>query len=220
MSKQPLFTHLIWDFDGTLYDSYQQITCAMLAALREWMPGDELTGTSFDVLALLKRSVYYASLVLAERFFLPAQDLLDSFRKHHSAISEFPLFEGAARCLQALRERGCKHYLYTHRDRGALRQLEKDGLLGLFTGAITREDPYPDKPAPDALEALFEKWGIDSSSVVMIGDRDLDIEAGHRAGIQGILIDPQGFFSDLAVEYRVQSILEVSEIILRQGFRS
>ena len=43
------------------------------------------------------------------------------------------------------------------------------------------------KPEPGLLFNLARKWKIDLSASVMIGDRDSDVEAGHRAGTHGYL---------------------------------
>ena len=42
---------------------------------------------------------------------------------------------------------------------------------------------------------LAERWNIDLSASVMIGDRDSDVDAGRAAGCHGYLFDG----SDLAV---------------------
>lgn len=45
------------------------------------------------------------------------------------------------------------------------------------------------KPAPGMLMTAFAEWPIDRTRSVMIGDKPSDIEAAHRAGIQGISFD-------------------------------
>jgi len=45
------------------------------------------------------------------------------------------------------------------------------------------------KPEPGLLFGLAEKWQIDLSRSVMIGDRDSDVEAGRRAGMPSYLFD-------------------------------
>jgi D-glycero-D-manno-heptose 1,7-bisphosphate phosphatase len=45
------------------------------------------------------------------------------------------------------------------------------------------------KPEPGLLLGLAEKWRIDPSRSVMIGDRDSDVEAGRRAGMCSYLFD-------------------------------
>ena len=53
------------------------------------------------------------------------------------------------------------------------------------------------KPEPGLLFELAQKWEIDLSASVMIGDRDSDVEAGHRAGMNSYLFT-QNSLDDLA----------------------
>jgi HAD superfamily hydrolase (TIGR01549 family) len=61
-----------------------------------------------------------------------------------------------------------------------------------FTPALAREfKPY--KPAPDALLHICERWGLDPSEVVMIGDSAKDdIVSGNRARAVTVLLDTEG----------------------------
>ena len=53
------------------------------------------------------------------------------------------------------------------------------------------------KPKPGLLLNLAQKWNIDLSASVMIGDRQSDVEAGHRAGTHSYLFK-QKSLDDLA----------------------
>jgi len=53
------------------------------------------------------------------------------------------------------------------------------------------------KPEPGLLFNLARRWNINLSRSVMIGDRDSDVEAGHRAGAHGYLFR-QNNLDDLA----------------------
>ena len=53
------------------------------------------------------------------------------------------------------------------------------------------------KPEPGLLVNLAQKWQIDLNASVMIGDRDTDVEAGHRAGAYAYLFT-QNSLDDLA----------------------
>lgn len=202
----PDMMHLFWDFDGTLYDSYGQLSRAMLYALNDF----GVFAPPTEVYALLKKSVYHACCVLAERFSFSVENLQAAFQKHHEAEEDFPPYEGVDACLHSLKRLGCKHYLYTHRDRKAIRQLEKDDLASFFTGFVTQEDGFPLKPAPNALKTMMRQYNVPREHAVMIGDRDLDIMAGHAAGTSCILFDPEDFYPNIETEYRVRSMREIT----------
>ena len=73
------------------------------------------------------------------------------------------------------------------------------------------------KPLPGAIIASAHQHGIDLGTSYMVGDRWRDIEAGQRAGCKTVFVDygydekqPEAF------NYRVGSLKEASEIILRE----
>ena len=47
----------------------------------------------------------------------------------------------------------------------------------------------------DALRCLLARNAIDPAEAAMVGDRDIDIEAGHNAGMRGVLGTPEGHFA-------------------------
>ena len=77
-----------------------------------------------------------------------------------------------------------------------MKWLNHDGLSDLFSDAVTRLDGFPAKPAPDALRYLIQKHRLDLSRCVMVGDRDIDLDAAKNAGIACALFDPDGFYDD------------------------
>lgn len=202
-------THLFWDFDGTLYDTYSQMTDALLRALAESGLKPELK----EAYARLKQSVFHACSFYAPHTGLSVQELMQRFRFYHAQVGDFPMYPGTRECLTTLSALGCHHYLYTHRDASALLQLRRDGLDMLFSDFVTRESGYPDKPAPDALLAMLEKHAIAPRSAVMVGDRAIDMDAGHNACIRGLFFDPDDFFPDVSAEFRVRSMRELCGLV-------
>lgn len=203
---QPI-RHLFWDFDGTLYDSYPQITHAFVQTLDAL--GQRGLFSETELLAALKVSVYYAACQCAQRAGLEPSNVMDVFHRYHAQEAAFPPYEGLESCLRTLHAAGIRHYLYTHRDWRAVAQLKQDGLWPLFTDSVTRQDGFADKPAPDALLALMARNNALPNECAMVGDRDIDILAGHNAGMRGVLFDPGGFYPKLKAEWRVSSMAEL-----------
>ena len=180
--------HLFWDFDGTLYDSYPNVTHAFLCTLDEL--GCSALVTPREALSLLKVSVFSAAQHCAGMAGLDVARVMEVFARYHARESAFAPYAGLGECLRTLHAAGVRHYLYTHRDHRAVEQLEQDGLWSLFSDGVTSEDGFPHKPAPDALRCLLARNAIDPAEAAMVGDRDIDIEAGHNAGMRGVLFDP------------------------------
>jgi len=57
-------------------------------------------------------------------------------------------------------------------------------LESYFSDILTKEDPFPRKPDPAAIEAIIRRHDLDRAATLLIGDRDLDIRAGRAAGIR------------------------------------
>ena len=72
---------------------------------------------------------------------------------------------------------------------------------------------FPTKPAPDALNYLCAKHGLDKKDCIMIGDRDIDTDCGRNAGMKGCLFDPEHYYDDSDVDYRIDNLLQLKNII-------
>ena len=94
---QPI-RHLFWDFDGTLYDSYPQITHAFVQTLDAL--GQRGLFSETELLAALKVSVYYAACQCAQRAGLEPSNVMDVFHRYHAQEAAFPPYEGLESCLR------------------------------------------------------------------------------------------------------------------------
>ena len=194
------YLHFFWDFDGTLYDTYGRISRATQKALRD-------LGREVDidtVYRAVKRSLRLAWKELASPLGVEEERFNAIYRMH--AEEEGPEsirpYLGVREMLEAVVARGGRNYLYTHRNMTALDSLAHDGLKALFTDWVTRENDFPMKPAPDALNYLARKHGLDKEKCIMLGDRDIDLDAGKNAGMACALFDPEGFYPDYDTPYR------------------
>lgn len=129
------------------------------------------------------------------------------------ALQEQKPFPEAREVLQYAVEQGKRNFLYTHTDKLAYRLLEKWGLDGYFTDAIDSSMKFPRKPAPDALIYLMGKNKINVADALMVGDRDIDIQVGHNAGMAGCLFDFEHFYSDVQAEHHIVNLTELKEIM-------
>ena len=206
------FSHFIWDFDGTLYDSYPVIVSALALGLEDMgLPLPE----EGELTRLAKITLRHASLALAgER---QAEALLARCAVHASqlGIGAMRPYPGCREALLAVLEGGGFNYLYTHRNRQAVEALERDGMDGLFRDFITSEAGFPHKPAPDALNWLAAQHGLNPNDCVMVGDRPIDTEAGHNAGMAAALFDPDGFYGDLPLQHRFRKLTDIPRTLLK-----
>jgi len=191
--NEPPVRHFFWDFDGTLMDTYPLMSSAAVKAAAAF--GLEVSRDY--ALDLMKNNLTFCLETLAKEAGADPAAMARAFREEEArhgweGIAPMPGMEEALKQLKAL---GGRHYLFTHRDCGAVTLLEKTGLLPFFDDFVTREDSFPRKPEPDGLLHLMHKHCLSPESCVMIGDRPLDTEAGRRASMLSCMYDPEGRFA-------------------------
>ena len=178
-----LFKHFIWDFDGTLYDSYPHSEGIFQAYLaRE--KGIVVPMSEID--PIVRRSWLHAF----DHFGLTKEEAKRVFELEAdmSVLPRVVPFPGAVELLRDVVRAGGYNYLYTHRDNLAVEYLRLEGIDGLFRDFVTADMEFPAKPAPDAVLYLLQHNGLDARETVMIGDREIDAGAGINAGTAGLLV--------------------------------
>lgn len=208
-----LYTDYFWDFDGTLFDSYPYI-------VDRFQRGACALGIETDreeVLALAKRSLVYLCEVLGERLGLDPAQLREAYRAHGDpqAYARIQPFEGIPALLEGIVSAGGRNYLYTHSGAEVLGALARHDLSRLFADHIISPNDFPPKPAPDALLAKLAEHRLAPARCAMVGDRDIDTLAGQRAGMAGVLFDPDGYYADAPVEHRFTSIADMQRAFMQ-----
>ncbi len=191
------FTHFIWDFDGTLFDTYPRINSVFQQSLRE----EGLDVSMETLIPLTKVNLHYACKALAPEL---EDAVMARYRQHAKERLDEPIFPfpGVKQALQSIHEQGGHNYLYTLSGPETIRALEAHGMKQYFTDFVTRADGFPNKPAPDAVLHLVEKHHLDKAECVMVGDRDIDLLSGTNAGISAALYDAGHFYDHFDVRYR------------------
>ena len=178
-----MIKYLIWDAGGTLFDTYP----AVVEACHTVLDGFGKAAPSEWVLALCKRTTSYGIRMLANTFSLDEMTFQQNFKQSYADIEPQyqPPFPGVEDVCRYISEIGGQNFIVTHRSRASLQALlEAHGMACYFTDFIASEDPYPRKPDPAAIEALVARYALDRAQCLLVGDRDLDIVAGQRAGIR------------------------------------
>ena len=159
--------NILWDFDGTLINTYPAYTRIVQQVLGKQVDEQEvynqlkisyphtiefygLTEKQIEEIDLLKAAIQPADVIP----FVGVEDVL-KFAK--------------------------KNVIMTHKDRKGVEDiLGYHGLRHYFADMVTIDDGYPRKPHTAAYEHLHNKHGID----LAIGDRTLDLIPAKKIGIQ------------------------------------
>lgn len=186
-AKHALPSAVLFDLDGTLADSEEQIAHA-LSAMLEAFGHDVAFG---QIIALLGPPLQGMIEGLIGRAI--TADELEAMRAEYVVHYEATLHEvrplpGAPELLAALTSRGVPLALVTNkREGGAHQQLAMlgwDAYFPVVIGADTaaRAKPYPE-PAIEALHRL----GVAPAGAVFVGDTELDMQCGRATGIGTVI---------------------------------
>src|SRR6266705_5080846 len=146
---------------------------------------------------------------------------------------EVRIFSGVPEALQRLRSNGFKVIIITNQSgigRGFFtveqyRAVEAEVLRQLGDGLIDATYFCPDvpgqhsscrKPAPGMIVEATREHQIDLFGSFLIGDKEIDIECGHNAGVRTIRVKtgPQSDTTDSMADWIAEDLPAAAEIIL------
>lgn len=202
------YDNIIYDFDGTIADSYPFFTRALHETLNNFGIHDSYEA----VLGHLKISVRHSL-----SFYVPdrrpeAKKMMYSIYQR-LALEEGHPVPGVPEALEYAIAHGKRNFLYTHSDKFPSILLERWGLLDKFEFIIDSTMKFPPKPAPDALNFLCEHYSLDKDRTLMVGDRNIDVLAGINAGVHGCLFDDGHFYDDFKCEHIIHDMHDMISII-------
>lgn len=175
------FDLIVFDWDGTLFDSTALIVQCIQAACRDVgvdVPSD--ADAAYVIGLGLHDALRHAAPGLpAERY----PELGNRYRYHYFARQhEVLLFPGTLEMLQALKARNHWLAVATGKGRRGLDEaLAHSRLRGLFDATRTA-DETASKPDPLMLLELMREFGADPERTLMIGDTTHDLQLAANAG--------------------------------------
>ncbi len=212
------YKNIIWDFDGTLADTYPTMSDLLYRALVKNGINTEKETVYKQLKISMTAALDYFSEACIERRAAIEYDYR-ALEADHSP-SDYLLFPDTINTLETLKSMGISNYMLTHRDDSAIRIARAKGMLHYFEGAVTKNQGFKRKPDPEAFDNLIEKYKLIRSETLNVGDRRLDIEAGHNASIDGCLIVDAFNESDAEVaEFLISDRKSLLEIVGNGGAR-
>lgn len=181
------FELLVFDWDGTLFDSAAAIVAAIQSAARDLelpVPSDERA-----------RHVIGLGLGDALRFAVPDlpearyPEIVDRYRHHYLGRDhELKLFAGAAELVAELAGAGFALAVATGKSRAGLQRAFKASELGPFFHASRCADECFSKPHPQMLEELMDELAVPAERTLMIGDTTHDVQMAKNAGVGALAV--------------------------------
>ena len=173
---------VLFDWDGTLLDSYDADSAAYLAAFEEM-------GIPFSLEDLARhyspngQAVYRAAKLPRSR----SDDANRAWRKQY-ATHRPKLIAGARRVLSLI-ARSYQLGLVTSGDRDRVhKQLREFGLTRLFSSRVCGGDTVRKKPNPAPLRLALREMCVQPERCVYVGDSAHDLEMARLAGVRAIAV--------------------------------
>ncbi|WP_295643970.1 HAD-IA family hydrolase [uncultured Methylibium sp.] len=181
------FDLVVFDWDGTLFDSTALIVKAIQSAAADVGTEVPTDGQAAYVIGMgLQEALQHAVPAFPrERY----AELASRYRHHYFARQhELSLFDGTLEMLHALKTR--HHWLgvATGKSRRGLDEaLHTVQLKGLFDATRTA-DETASKPHPRMLLELMAEFGVAPERTLMVGDTTHDLQLAANAGAHSVAV--------------------------------
>jgi len=195
---------IIWDLDGTIYD----ITVAIKKAIDDTIEKYNLTVNRNEIMEEVAHLIEEIQNYPVPKILLNSYDLLkvnfledlSFFKKIRTAIflfnqfnkykeAESTIFEGIDILLSDLFNKKLEMAILTNnKSQYAEEVLEKFNLTKFFSIIMGFNDVSEVKPNPEGILKILQKWKINPSEAIFIGDMTTDVEAGKAAKVKMVCV--------------------------------
>ena len=203
------YDNIIWDFDGTLFNTYPAM-CRDLQAVMEGF------GVHASLEDLLPRFTTSRETVLAwcgQQAGMTAQEVDQIYRAwvtEHGQPEAYP-FPHVRSILERFQAAGGRNLVFTHRSGSVHDYLAGADLTKYFTDVVSAGTTYARKPAPAGNLHIIETHGLDKARTLAVGDRELDVLAAKNAGIHACLFSPE--HRETAADHRIRDFTELDALL-------
>jgi phosphoglycolate phosphatase len=206
---------VLFDFDGTLIDSYPAITASVnhVRSLYGLAPLDVAEVTPHVGRGpghLLAQTVGRGD---------PAANAA-AYRDHHPTVlcSLTRLLPGAAETLAGLKQRGLRTGLCTNKPVAYTGELIRYlGVADLLDVVLGPEDVGRYKPAPDILLTALHRLDVAADRALYVGDMVVDIQTARAAGVAVWVVatgsETPGALDQAGPDRRLVSLSEILDIL-------
>lgn len=180
---------IIFDLDGTLLDTLEDLKNAVNAALVQYhMPKRTLEEVrrfvGNGIRNLMLRAVPEGE---KNPDFEEAFSFFRGYYKTHCKEHTGP-YEGILDMLKTLSEKGVKMAIVSNKFDPAVKELNREHFGGYMEAAIGEMPGVERKPAPGMVHMALDILGVDKEHAVYVGDSDVDIQTAKNAGLECICV--------------------------------
>ncbi len=184
-----LYDTVIFDLDGTLLDTLEDLTdSANAAAVKFGFP----VRTKQEICSFVGNGIHR----LIQRLLPDGEenpefhDVLQFFLAHYGehCMEKTKPYQGIPELLRMLKEKGYAVAIVSNKADFAVKRLRDVYFEGLVPVAIGDREGVRKKPAPDSVFEALKELGAESARAVYVGDSDVDILTAANAGLDCIAV--------------------------------
>lgn len=212
MSK---YNAVIWDLDGTLLDTLQDLMNSVNYSMRE-LGYAECTMEQIrmfvgnGVKKLVELAIPDGS---ANPDYPRAYEIFCEHYAEHNLDNTRP-YDGVVEVINELRAHGIKQAIVSNKVDDGVRKLN-DAFFGVDV-ALGVTDDLPRKPAPDMVHRAMSLLGADMDKTVYIGDSEVDMQTAQNSGLSCISV-LWGFRSrEELLKYNPQCLVSHPQEIIKE----
>lgn len=180
---------VIFDLDGTLLDTLEDLKNAVNAALVQYRMPERTLEEVRKFVGNGIRNLMLRAVPEGEDHpdFEEAFAFFQSYYKAHCKEHTGP-YEGIPDMLKALSEKGVKMAIVSNKFDPAVKELNREHFLGYMQAAIGEMSGVERKPAPGMVHMALDILGVEKKRAVYVGDSDVDIQTAKNAGLECICV--------------------------------
>ncbi|MBQ7369040.1 MAG: HAD family hydrolase [Clostridia bacterium] len=184
-----MYRTVIFDLDGTLLDTLDDLTDAVNHALSAFgLPlrtkEEVRVFVGNGIANLIKRAIGYEH----PKF----EEVLQEFRVFYGehCKDKTKEYAGITPLLKELKARGVKTAVVSNKADFAVKKLAAEYFPDLLETAVGENEAagIAKKPAPDSLFAVMKQLNAENATTVYVGDSEVDIQTANNAGVACISV--------------------------------
>lgn len=209
---------VIFDMDGTLLDTLEDLYLSTNAALAEY-------GFPERTLQEVRQFVGNAALNLMRQA-VPGgeenphfEDCLKGFKEYYGAHlnDHTKPYDGILELLERLSQKGLPMAIVSNKPDFAVRELNERYFTGLIPVAIGESERVRRKPAPDTVEQAAKQLGVRLRDCIYVGDSEVDLRTAENCGIPCVSVTwgfrSREFLLSLGAEHLAEDTEELYRMI-------
>lgn len=184
MEKAAMIDTIIFDLDGTLLNTLEDLTDSVNYALEQFdLPPRDISE--------IRRFVGNGANKLIERAVerrlddVSTQQCLTTFKVHYreNMNNKTRPYEGVMELIRHLLEKEYRIAIVSNKFDKAVKELNVSYFESLFPVAIGESETVAPKPAPDSAFEALRQLHSDVSRAIYVGDSDVDVQTAKNAGL-------------------------------------